>query len=343
MNGRRRVTPANHNGESTIDTTTPTDTMRALVLGADGPKLQTDYRRPSIASESASIRLLRAGVCSTDLELVKGYMGYRGVLGHEFVGRVEAADDAAWIGRRVVGTINLGCRRCAECVGRGAEHCPHRTVLGIMGHDGVFADYLTLPLANLLPVPDSVSDAHAVFTEPLAAALRLREQCVVSPSQSVAVVGPGRLGLLIAQVLQLAGGHVTVLGRRSESLRLPSRWGMETGLAADAADNSFDLVVEATGNGDGLETSLRLVRPLGTLALKSTFAAAPTVDLTKIVVAEITVVGSRCGPFAPALRLLERRQVQIDPLIEAEYPLAEGLQALEHAGRPGALKVLLKP
>lgn len=317
--------------------------MRAIYLGSEGVRLERDRAVPRRRQGEALIRLLRAGVCSTDLELVKGYMGFEGTLGHEFVGRVEAADDAAWIGRRVVGTINLGCRKCAVCVGSGPEHCPQRSVLGILQHDGAFADYLTLPLANLLAVPESVSDAQAVFTEPLAAALRLREQLTISPSHRLAVVGPGRLGLLIAQVLALAGGDVTVLGRRPESLTLPAGWGLDTGLATDAESDSFDLVVEATGNGAGLETSLRLVRPLGTLALKSTFVAAPEVDLTKIVVAEITVVGSRCGPFAPALRLLERQQIEVDALVAAEYELEEGLKAMAHAAQPGVLKVLLRP
>lgn len=317
--------------------------MRAICLTDDGLAMRRDHDRPRRQPGEALIRLLRAGVCSTDLELVKGYMGFRGVLGHEFVGRVEEAEDASWVGRRVVGTINLGCRRCAVCLGRGAEHCPQRTVLGIVQRDGAFADYLTLPQANLLAVPESVDDARAVFTEPLAAALRLREQLRLPPSQRVAVVGPGRLGLLIAQVLTLGGGHVTVLGRRQESLRLPASWGLDTGLADAAESDSFDTVVEATGNGEGLRSSLRLVRPLGTLALKSTFAGAPAVDLTKIVVAEIRVVGSRCGPFAPALRLLERRHVEVDSMVEAQYPLDQGLEAMEHAARPGVLKVLLQP
>lgn len=317
--------------------------MRAIYLTPQGLQFRGDYEQPRRRPGEALIRLLRAGVCSTDLELTKGYLGYEGILGHEFVGRVEEADDPDWVGRRVVGTINLGCRKCPVCHGSGPEHCPHRTVLGIVQHDGAFADFLTLPVANLLPVPESVSDEQAVFTEPLAAALRLRDQLRVAPSDRVAVVGPGRLGLLIAQVLNLAGGQITVLGRRAESLQLPASWGMSTGIANEAEDDSFDFVVEATGNGAGLESSLRLVRPLGTLALKSTFAGAPVVDLTKIVVAEITVVGSRCGPFAPALRLLERQQIDVDSFIMADYELDQGLQAMEHAARPGVLKVLLRP
>ncbi len=283
------------------------------------------------------------GICSTDLELVKGYAGFRGILGHEFVGEVEEAETAGWVGRRVVGSINLGCRQCAVCVGVGPEHCPHRTVLGIIGKDGAFAEYLTLPEVNLLPVPDEVCDAAAVFTEPLAAALRIREQLPVPPTARVAVVGPGRLGLLIAQVLALAGTLPEVLGRRHESLALPARLGLPVGLVADARADAYDLVVEATGNPAGFAESLRLVRPQGTLVLKSTFAEAPRLELTKLVVGEVRVVGSRCGPFAPALRLLAAGAIAVEPLIEAEYPLAEALTALEHAARPGVRKVLLRP
>ena len=315
--------------------------MRALHLGPEGLTLRQDYPRPVPGPGQALLRLTRAGVCSTDLELVKGYYGYQGVLGHEFVAVVEEAEDATWVGKRVVGTINLGCRRCPVCVGSGPEHCPHRTVLGIVAHDGAFADYLTLPLANLLEVPPTVSDEKAVFTEPLAAALRLREQLAVPATARLAVVGPGRLGLLIAQVLALAGAQVTVFGRRLESLELPQSWGLETALSQDAETDSFDFVVEATGNQVGLAESLRLVRPLGTMVVKSTFQGAATIDLTKLVVAEITVVGSRCGPFEPALRLLEKNAIEVLPMIAAEYPLDEALAAMEHAARPGVLKVQL--
>lgn len=317
--------------------------MQALHLGDDGLALRNDLPRPERGPGDALIRLTRAGICATDLELVKGYAGFRGVLGHEFVGVVEAADDGRWVGRRVVGTINLACRRCRVCAGSGPEHCPHRTVLGIIGKDGAFADYLTLPEANLIEVPDALPDEVAVFTEPLAAALRIREQVAVAPTARIAVVGPGRLGLLIAQVLALAGSRVTVLGRRDASLELPRRLGLEVGLVAEQDDDAFDLVVEATGNDAGLAESLRLVRPLGTLVLKSTFAGQAAVDLTKLVVGEVNVVGSRCGPFAPALRLLASRAVAVEPLVEGDYPLADGLAAFEHAARPGVRKILLRP
>jgi len=315
-----------------------------LHLGDDGLVLRPDLPRPKPKAGEARLRLRLAGICSTDLELVKGYAGFRGILGHEFVAAVEEAPSAPeWEGRRVVGTINLACRQCPVCLGSGPEHCPHRTVLGIVGKDGCFAEELTLPVANLLEVPAAVPDERAVFTEPLAAALRVREQVRVRPTARTAVVGPGRLGLLIAQGLAQAGTAVTVLGRREESLELPRRLGLDTGLAEEAPGDAFDLVVEATGNEGGLAQSLRLVRPQGTMVLKSTFAGAASVDLTKLVVGEVTVVGSRCGPFAPALRLLEKGAVEVEPLIEAEYPLEEGRDAMEHAARPGVRKVLLRP
>jgi threonine dehydrogenase-like Zn-dependent dehydrogenase len=215
--------------------------------------------------------------------------------------------------------------------------------LGIVDKDGAFADYITLPTANLLELPDGVSDEKAVFTEPLAAALRIRQQGTVSPSANAAVVGPGRLGLLVGQVLALAGTEVTLIGRRPESLELPDKLGLRTGLLDAFPDNSFDFVVEATGNEAGFVQSLRLVRPLGTLILKSTFSGSATLDLTKLVVAEINVVGSRCGPFSAALRLLEQDAIQVLDLIAAEYPLQEGLVAFEHAAQPGVRKVLLRP
>jgi threonine dehydrogenase-like Zn-dependent dehydrogenase len=285
-----------------------------------------------------------AGICSTDLEIVKGYTGFKGILGHEFVGVVEESpSEPAWIGRRVVGAINLGCRRCSVCLSDGPEHCPQRTVLGIIQKDGAFADYVTLPLVNLLPVPDEVPDEAAVFTEPLAAALRIREQAPVRPTARTAVVGPGRLGLLIGQVLALSGTEVTMLSRRRPSLALPAQLGLATGLVEEFADDSFDFVVEATGNEAGFAHSLRLVRPLGTLILKSTFAGKSSLDLSKLVVGEITVVGSRCGPFAPALRLLAQKAVNVQATIEAEYPLHNGLAAFTHAAQPGVRKVLLRP
>ncbi len=330
--------------------------MQALTLHDGCLAYQADWPAPTPGPDEALIRVTLAGVCSTDLEMVKGYVaGFSGVLGHEFVGVVErtgVAETAEWIGRRVVGSINIGCRRCQVCLGEGPEHCPNRTTLGIHNRDGVFADLVTLPVVNLLPVPESVADEEAVFTEPLAAALRIREQIKLRPTDRIAIVGPGRLGLLVAQVLALGAGDVVVLGRRPESLALPARLGLRTGLVDEQPDDSADLVVEATGNDAGFAHSLRIVRPQGTLVLKSTFHGNADVNLTKLVVGEIAVRGSRCGPFAPALRLLEasaggdtaaRLGVQVRPLIDAAYSLRDGLRAFDHAARPGARKILLRP
>ncbi len=317
--------------------------MRAVEVTDTGPRLVLNRPLPERGPGEALIRVIRLGICATDLEILKGYRAFRGVLGHEFVGVVEESEDPEWQGQRVVGSINLGCRQCPECIGSGPEHCPRRKVLGIDGKDGAFADYLTLPEANLLPVPESLEDRVAVFAEPLAAALRIREQLPLPPSARVAVVGPGRLGLLIAQVLALAGGAPKVLGRRKESLTLPERLGLETGLASESPSDAFDLVVEATGNEGGLAESLRLVRPKGDLVLKSTLAKRVTVDLTKLVVAEVRVLGSRCGPFEPALRLLEQGAIAVEPLIDGEYPLRQALEALEHAAKSGVRKIQMIP
>ncbi len=318
--------------------------MQALYLGNGQLSYLDNYPQPVPAKDQALIGISLAGICSTDLEIVKGYAGFEGVLGHEFVGVVEQADsDPDWVGKRVVGGINLGCGICDVCLSAGPEHCPNRTVLGIINHDGVFADYITLPIRNLVAVPDHLPDEAAVFTEPLAAAARIIEQVDPSTEMKAAVVGPGRLGLLAGLVLANAGLSITMLGRRQESLSLPKSYGLETGLVGEAADNAFDLVVEATGNEAGLVHSLRLVRPLGTLVMKSTFAGKANVDLTKLVVGEINVVGSRCGPFDSAVQLLAKNKIDPRPMIEGLYPLQDGLAAFDHAARPGVRKILLRP
>ena len=317
--------------------------MQAIYVSEGNVSIVTDYPVPEPDAEQALIRVTMAGICSTDLEIVKGYAGFSGVLGHEFVGVVEKARDAKWIGRRVVGGINLGCNHCSVCGSNGPEHCPDRTVLGIIDHDGAFAEYLILPLSNLDVVPDQVSDEAAVFTEPLAAALRIREQLVISPTAEIAVIGPGRLGLLIGQVLALSGTEVTMVGRSLDSLNLPVSMGLKSGLLDEFEENSFDIVVEATGNENGFAHALRLIRPLGSLVLKSTYDGRAAVDLSKIVVDEITILGSRCGPFSPALRLLEQGVVEVSPFIEAQYALSDGIAALRHAAEPRVRKILLKP
>jgi threonine dehydrogenase-like Zn-dependent dehydrogenase len=321
--------------------------MNAICLEDGQLVVRSDYPKPQLQPGQARLAVTMAGICATDLEIVKGYApGFRGVLGHEFVAVVDAVGspaDAEWIGRRVVGSINIGCGVCEICQCDGPEHCPQRRVPGIHNWDGVFADYAVMPVANLFSVPDNIPDEMAVFTEPLAAAVRIREQAAVRPSARTAVVGPGRLGLLVGLVLALDGSDVTMLGRREESLELPARLGLPTGLVDSFEDNSFDYVVEVTGNDGGLAQALRLVRPLGTLILKSTFAGKSNIDLTKLIVAEITVFGSRCGPFAPALRLLEQEAVPVQALIDGRYPLDEGPAAFEHAAQSGVRKILLQP
>ncbi|MCP5095428.1 MAG: alcohol dehydrogenase catalytic domain-containing protein [Chloroflexi bacterium] len=318
--------------------------MQALHLNNGQLSFRDDYPEPTLSGGEAIVRVRLAGICSTDLELVKGYGGgFNGVLGHEFVGEVVQAADSQWIGQRVVGSINMGCGKCKMCLQHGVEHCFRRQVIGIKGRDGVFAEYVSVPLDNLLIVPDEVSDEAAVFTEPLAAAVRIREQVVVSPSARTAVIGPGRLGMLVGLVMALAGTNVAILGRRTASLKLPADMGLKTGIASERPDNSFDFIVEVTGNNAGLAEAIRLIRPLGTIILKSTFQGESHLDLAKLVVDEITVTGSRCGPFAPALRLLERKQVNVEALIDAQYALADGLEAFAHASESGVRKVLLKP
>ncbi|WP_420631276.1 MDR/zinc-dependent alcohol dehydrogenase-like family protein [Candidatus Leptofilum sp.] len=318
--------------------------MLALYCENNQLTCRTDYPKPTPQPDEAMIRVALAGICSTDLEIVEGFVsGYAGVPGHEFVGVVEEAADEDWVGKRVVASINIGCQTCDICQRHGPAHCASRQALGIHSKDGAFAEYVTVPIRNLHAVPDNVTDEQAVFTEPLAAALKIRDQVKIRPSQKTAVVGPGRLGLLVAQVLQLAGGDVTVLGRRHTSLELPASWGMATGLTTDFADNSFALVVEVTGNNAGFAQAIRLVRPMGAIVLKSTFAAENQLNMTKIVVSEIEVIGSRCGSFAPALRLLARNQIHTKPLIMAEYALADGVAAFEKAAQPGVLKVLVRP
>ena len=326
--------------------------MRALLLTAQGPQVHHDYPLPIPAPGEALIRVRLAGICSTDLQLLAGYKGgYRGVLGHEFVGEVVAAPtDPTWIGQRVVGELNIGCGDCALCRRGLGKHCRQRQSLGIIGRDGAFADYLTLPLANLHPVPANLPDEVAIFVEPTAAALQIREQLAVTPSSRVVILGDGRLGLLVAQVLALTGCELTVIGRNRAKLAFLTALGLPltTYLLDDLPttwpDYPLDLVVEATGSPAGFALARRVVRPGGVILLKSTFAAAlPAFDLSGLVVDEITVVGSRCGPFAPAIRLLASGQVQVQALIHARYALADGVAALTHAAQKGVIKVVIAP
>jgi len=319
-------------------------TMRGLWLEKQTLTYREDLPTPEPGPGEALIRLRLAGICATDLEMVRGYYPFTGVPGHEFVGEVVAAPDGPeWVGRRVVGEINITCGACRFCRMGMPTHCENRTVLGILGHDGVFAEYLTLPLANLHPVPDSVPDEMAVFTEPLAAALEIQQQVQVRPTDRVLVVGAGRLGVLIAWTLSLTGAEVSAVVRRERQRELLAPYGVRSLSADEVPPRSMDLVVEATGNPQGLALAKRALRPRGILVLKSTYAGETTLNLAPFVVDEVTVVGSRCGPFAPALRHLAAGRVDPRPLIEARYPLAQGPEAFAHAARPGVFKVLLEP
>lgn len=313
--------------------------MDALWL-EDGRLSLRRIDRPEPAPDEALVRVLQAGICNTDLELVDGYYPFAGVLGHEFVGRVEAGPETLR-GRRVVGEINVPCGECGECGAGRRRHCERREVLGIQGRHGAFAEYLTLPVDNLHPVPESLPSDRAVFTEPLAAALRIQQQIEIGPGTRVLIAGVGKLGLLIARSLVPTGCRLTALGRRTEPLAALRRQGIETVTADAIQPRRFDIAIECTGNPDGFELACRALRPRGTLVLKSTYQGDLTFDVAPLVVDEITLVGSRCGPFAPALERLARGSIEIDDLIEARYPLAEAYAAFEHAARPGALKVLL--
>lgn len=305
--------------------------MRCLYF--DGrPRYLDDYPEPRPAAGEALVRVRYAGLCHTDREIIAGYKGFAGVLGHEFVGVVTAAEDPAWLGRRVVGDINLGCGACDRCRAGQHNHCGRRRVLGILGKDGAFADLLTLPLANLHPVPDNVADLEAVFAEPLAAALEITAQCHVSPSERVAVVGDGKLGQLAAQVLSLTGCDLTVVGRHADKLALLAGRAAVADAGAATGLPAFDLVVECSGRPDGLALAQSLVRPRGRIVLKSTYAGLAATDPTTWVVRELTLVGSRCGPLPAALRLLARRLVDVAPLVSGVWPLAEWEKAFAHRG-----------
>ncbi len=306
------------------------------------PLLRDDLPVPAPRAGEALVRVRLAGVCGTDLALVRGYAPFQGVLGHELVGEIAATREAPGrIGERVVGEINVVCGRCDACLAGRGNHCERREVLGIRGRNGAFAEYLTLPLANLHRVPDGVPDEAAVFTEPLAAALQITRQVHVGPAQRVLVVGAGRLGQLIARVLRLTGCELAVVARRDRQRALLAETGIRW-LAEDTVPAAaFDIVVEASGAPDGLALARRALRPCGTLVLKSTYAGEVPVDIASLVVDEITVVGSRCGPFPPALRLLERGLVDPTPLIDDRFPLSEAESALQRAAEPGVLKVLI--
>jgi threonine dehydrogenase-like Zn-dependent dehydrogenase len=311
--------------------------MRAIVFDGQTLSLRADYPTPNPDDDEVLVRVVRAGVCETDLQLIKGYMGFRGVLGHEFVGIPESGPFA---GRRVVSEINCSCETCTTCVAGRPSHCPTRAVLGILNHDGAFADLIAVPQRNLHLVPDSISDDQAVFTEPLAAAFQVPAQVPVDHDDHVVVLGDGRLGNLCAQVLARVTQHVTVIGKHPEKLALLAP--IATKLLSDVEpSHDCDLVVDCTGSPTGLPTALSLVRPRGTVVLKTTVAGEQTMPWAPIVIDEVSIVGSRCGPFGRALQALEGGEVSVLPLISARYPLSEGIAAIDRARAAGVLKVLL--
>jgi threonine dehydrogenase-like Zn-dependent dehydrogenase len=315
--------------------------MKSLWLENNQLRLRHDSPVPEPAGGEALVRVLWAGICNTDLELLRGYYPYTGIPGHEFVGRVEQGP-VEWLGRRVVGEINASCGHCRFCLRGQPTHCENRTVLGIVNRNGAFAEYLTLPIANLHPVPDNIPTEVATFTEPLAAALEIQQQVSIGAAERVLVVGDGKLGQLVAQTLALIGCDLLVVGRHREKLVALEQRGIAVGFADAVVDRSFDLSVECTGNPEGFAIARRALRSRGILVLKSTYAGHLTIDASSLVVDEITLIGSRCGPFKPALELLRTGQVDVSPLIHARYPLSEGLPAFDHAQKKGVLKVLLK-
>ncbi|HYL78362.1 MAG TPA: alcohol dehydrogenase catalytic domain-containing protein [Bryobacteraceae bacterium] len=298
--------------------------------------------RPRRPEGFALIHLLYGGICNTDLELQRGYYGFRGTPGHEFVGEVVAADDSAWIGRRVVGEINLACRKCEWCRRGLGRHCPRRTVLGIVKHPGAFREYLTLPEHNLHRVPDVIPTEHAVFIEPLAAACEILDQVKIPAGAKIAVLGDGRLGLLIGQVLHAHGAEVHQYGHHKEKLNIAMANGIEARLVRKLPAAEYGWVVDSTGSSEGLRQAVQMTRPRGTVVMKSTVHGLVAIDSAPVIVNEITLVGSRCGRFEPAIRLLKNGQVRVDRLISEVLPLSRAPLAFRRAAMPGVLKILLQ-
>jgi threonine dehydrogenase-like Zn-dependent dehydrogenase len=314
--------------------------MRAIVIDSQ-PKLCTDYPDPRPAAGESLVRVRMAGICGTDLELVRGYMDYHGVPGHEFVGEVAESADAKLTGKRVVGEINAACGRCDACIAGFGRHCAKRTVLGILGRDGAFAEYLTLPDVNLIPVPERMPDELAVFTEPAAAAYEIFEQTHIGHNEKTLVLGDGRLGALVGMALWAEGYDPIVGGHHEDKLALLAGMGLEVALE-DQLEGGFDVVVDCTGSSAGFNQAIGLVRPRGRLILKSTAATGAQMNLAAVVVNEITVVGSRCGRFGPAIEAIASGKIDPRPLISAMYPLEQANEAFAAAADPANFKVLLK-
>ncbi|MBS4760571.1 MAG: alcohol dehydrogenase catalytic domain-containing protein [Clostridium sp.] len=316
--------------------------MKAVIFD-NGLKLDKNYPMPEPKKGEALIKVDTIGICNTDYEITKGYMGYKGILGHEFTGVVEKAANKNLIGKRVVGEINCGCGECDWCAQGLERHCFNRSTLGIWQREGCFAEYVCLPEKNLLEIPDNVTDNEAVFVEPLAAALEILEQVHIPPYKKVIVLGDGKLGLIIALALNSAGLDITLVGKHEEKLDIAKAQGVKTQLLNELKiEKSYDFVVEATGSISGFETSLALTKPRGTLILKSTIAASKEFNLAPIVIDEITVIGSRCGQFAPAMRLLESKRIDVNPLISDVYNIDDSIKAFERNTEKSSVKVLVK-
>lgn len=315
--------------------------MKALRF--ENGKLNLAEIAKPLAEDEALVRVVKSGICNTDLEIVRGYAGFQGTIGHEFVGIVEeAAENADLIGKRVVGEINAGCGVCERCLKNDSRHCPKRTVLGIIGRDGAHAEFLKLPARNLLEVPSEISVEEAVFTEPLAAAFGITEQIEITKDTSIAVIGDGKLGILCALSLALKNPNLVLIGKHKEKLAIAEKQNVEGVLLKDAGKlGKFDVVVEASGSESGFRTALDLVKPRGKLVLKSTFQGKPTWEAWRVVVQEITIIGSRCGRFAPALELLKDKKVDVKNLISEEFGLRNGVKAINRAAEKGVMKILL--
>jgi threonine dehydrogenase-like Zn-dependent dehydrogenase len=315
------------------------DKMTALIF--DGNLCLTERNVPKPKENEALVRVRLAGICNTDIEIVRGYMNFKGILGHEFVGEVVECIQKEWVGKRVVGEINLGCGYCPWCLKGLSRHCPNRTTLGIMGKDGVFAEYVTLPIENLHEVPDSISDHRAVLTEPLAAAMEILEQVHIESNWRILIVGDGKLAILISRVLLRMGLDITVVGINQKKLQLFQKSGVKTFLLPEDPGKGYNMVVEASGSAEGWERAISSVRPRGMVVLKSTYHGNLNWNTAPLVINEITVVGSRCGLFAPALKLLGDSNFNTDDLIEAIFPLSGALSAFQRSQEPTAMKVLL--
>ena len=320
------------------------ETMKGLWLENRKMTFHADLPMPTLGDDEVLIKVLLSGVCSTDLEMVRGYYDFTGVPGHEFVGLVVDDNGHEELqGKRVIGDINISCGECERCLRQEPSQCMRRKTLGIFDYDGVFAEYCKLPVKNLTVVPDSVSDVLAVFTEPTAAALRILDQVQVKPSDRVIVVGAGRLGLLIAQALKNTGCDLKVVVRRPEPAAILAGWGIRAVFPEEIKGKLADIVVEVTGSPEGFELSRSLTRARGTLVLKSTFAGDVSLNLSRLVVDEITLVGSRCGNYPAGLRALAAGLIQVGEMVDSIYSLGQGLEAIAHAGEPGVLKVLIRP